>query len=164
MQSVAHINKLFSLFNLFKLLNALNKSINHSTNNSIIQIEGIKTFYRWDIFGLEGIRTFCLLGHILYLGVLGHFGLKNRTRKIDKIHRDFKLYQVFLCQTVLLFSQNLYYSQKELKHFGLQILGHFEFQVLSGFKHSFNNVFWGKMSQKKSDRKIYTKSSCVKIC
>ena len=28
--------------------------------------------------------------------VLGHFKPKNHTRKIDKIHKDFELYQVFI--------------------------------------------------------------------
>ena len=36
------------------------------------------------------------------LGVLGHLRLKNMTRKNDKIHKDFELYQVFMCQTVLI--------------------------------------------------------------
>ena len=66
----------------------------------------------------EGIRTFCLpgifldlsvLGHFASwntlwgLGVLGHFGLKYQTRKINKILKDFELYQVLMCQTVLIF-------------------------------------------------------------
>ena len=41
--------------------------------------------------------------HILGLMVLGHFGLKNQTRKTDKIHNNFELYQVFMCQAVLKF-------------------------------------------------------------
>ena len=43
----------------------------------------------------------------LSLGVFGHFGLKNETRKTVKIPKDFELYQVFmysfLCQNVLIF-------------------------------------------------------------
>ena len=74
----------------------------------------------------SGIRTFCLLKNILSLGALGHFRLKNQTRKMDKIHKNLELYQVFMCQTVRIFSQNIYYSQKGLKHFVLEILGHFE--------------------------------------
>ena len=45
---------------------------------------------------------------------------------MDKIHKNLELYQVFMCQTVRIFSQNIYYSQKGLKHFVLEILGHFE--------------------------------------
>ena len=71
---------------------------------SSIQIEGIRTSPR-DIFELEGIRTFYILGHILGLVALGHFGLKNHTRKIDKTHKVFELYQVFMCQTLLIFSK-----------------------------------------------------------
>ena len=43
-----------------------------------IQIEGIKS--PWDIFGLEVVRIFYLLGHTLGFSVLGHFGLKNQTK------------------------------------------------------------------------------------
>ena len=52
----------------------------------------------WDIF--------CPLGYIWTLGhwVLGHFRLKKLDKKIDeKVHKDFELYQVFMCQTVLIF-------------------------------------------------------------
>ena len=37
-----------------------------------------------------GIRMFSPLGHILDFEVLGNFGLKNKTRKIVKIHKDFE--------------------------------------------------------------------------
>ena len=40
---------------------------------------------------------FYLLGHILGLGALGHFGLKSQTRKFDNIHKDLELYQVYIC-------------------------------------------------------------------
>ena len=66
----------------------------------------------WDIFGLEGIRKFCPLGHILGLGVLAHFRLKNQTTKINKIYKDFELYQPFMCQTLLIFP-NTYVIQKK---------------------------------------------------
>ena len=42
------------------------------------------------------IRTFCPLGHILELEVLGCFSFKNQTRKIDKIDKHFELYQVYM--------------------------------------------------------------------
>ena len=66
------------------------------------------------------------LGHISGLKALGHFELKNETRKTDIIYKELELYQVFMCQVVLIFSQNIHYSQKELKYFGLQIFGYFE--------------------------------------
>ena len=41
------------------------------------------------------------------IGALRNFGSKNQTRKNDKIHKEFELYQLFmynfLCQTVLIF-------------------------------------------------------------
>ena len=41
------------------------------------------------------------------LGVLGHFGSKNKKRKIVTIHKNFELQQAFmynfLCQNVLIF-------------------------------------------------------------
>ena len=55
---------------------------------------------RHSFMQITGIRTFCLLGHILGLGVLRYSGLKNQTRKINKIHRNFELFQVFMYQTV----------------------------------------------------------------
>ena len=54
-------------------------------------------FAHCDIFGLEGIRTFYLLGHISSLGVLWHVGLKKQARKIIKIQNDLQLYHVFMC-------------------------------------------------------------------
>ena len=36
----------------------------------------------------------------------------------------FELYQVFMCQTILIIP-NIYYSQKETAHYGLGLLGHF---------------------------------------
>ena len=68
-------------------------------------------------FALEGIRKVCPLPllpleHILGLGFLGNFGLKNQTRKIDQIHKDFELCQVFVCQTVLIFP-NIYIIHKK---------------------------------------------------
>ena len=83
-------------------------------------------FATWDTFGLEGIMTFFHLRHILGLGTSGHFGLENQTRKVVIIHKDFELYQVFMYQTVLIFSQNMHYSQEELKHSGLEILADLE--------------------------------------
>ena len=70
----------------------------------------------WDIFGLEGIRKFSLLGYILGLGALGQFGLKSQTKKIDKIDKDFELYQVFMCQTVLIFPK-IYIVTKKIETF-----------------------------------------------
>ena len=55
---------------------------------SSIQNEGIRTFFPIGYFGLEGIRK---------------FGLKNQTIVIDKIDKYFELYQVFMCQIVLIF-------------------------------------------------------------
>ena len=46
-------------------------------------------------------------------------GSKTREEKFFKIHKDFELYEVFM------YILNIYYSQKELKHFGLEILAVF---------------------------------------
>ena len=66
------------------------------------------------------------LRHILGFGASGHFGLENQTRKVVIIHKDFEIYQVFMYQIVLIFPQNMHYSQEELKHSGLEILADFE--------------------------------------
>ena len=92
---------------------------------------------------LGGIRTFLppSPGIFLDLGVLEHFRLKNQTRKIGKVHEDFELHQVFLWQTVLIFAIYISYSQKELKHFSLEILvihGILEDIVLNVFEY----IFW----------------------
>lgn len=83
-------------------------------------------FATWDTFGFEVIMIFFHLGHILGLGASGHFGLENQTRKVVIIHKDFELYQVFMYQAVLIFSQSMHYSQEELKNSGLEILADFE--------------------------------------
>ena len=52
----------------------------------------------------------------------------------------------FLYQTVLIFSRDIYYSQKELKHFALEILvvygvlGHFELYQVFMYNFLNNNV------------------------
>ena len=45
---------------------------------------------------LGGIETFSPLATYFDLGVLKHFELKNQTRKIVTIHKDFEPYQVFM--------------------------------------------------------------------
>ena len=57
------------------------------------------------------------------LGVLNILNTENQTRKINKIHKDFVLYQVFMYNTANCSNiPNIYYSQRELKYFGLEIL------------------------------------------
>ena len=52
-----------------------------------------------------------------------------------------------MCQTVLISSQNMYYSQKEFKHFGLEMVEDFElYQVLNCFKY-FLNIYFGTKYQ-----------------
>ena len=68
----------------------------------------------------ESIRTFCPQGHISVLSVLGHFRLKTQTKKIDKVHTDFELYQVFMYQTVLIF-HNIYIYKTNQNILGLEI-------------------------------------------
>ena len=64
-----------------------------------------------------------------------------------------------MCQTVLIFPK-IYIVTKKWKHFGPEILGHFELkQVLNCFKY-FLNIFWDKMSQK-SNNKNYIKCQNV---
>ena len=40
------------------------------------------------VYGLEVLAHFAPWGYFLGLGVLAHFGSKNQTRKIVKIHKD----------------------------------------------------------------------------
>ena len=61
-----------------------------------------------------GIRTFLSSGVLLSLRVLGHFGLKIRQKNWQR----FGTISIFMCQTALILP-NIYYSQKELKHFEL---------------------------------------------
>ena len=87
------------------------------------------------------------------LGVLANFGSKNQTRKIDKIHKNFELYQVFMYNSVpngSNISQSLYYSQKDSAYFSLEVSTHFGLGVLANFglKHytqkidKIHNDFW----------------------
>ena len=80
-------------------------------------------------------------GIFLGLEVLGHFRLKNQTRKIGKVHEGFELHHVFLWQTVLIFAIYISCSQIELKYFSLEILvihGILEDIVLNVFEY----IFW----------------------
>ena len=43
----------------------------------------------------EGISTFCPLWYF-WVGLLAHFRLQKSSKKNDKIHKDFELYQVFM--------------------------------------------------------------------
>ena len=45
---------------------------------------------------IGGIKIFCTTATHFDLGVLGHFALKNQTRKIDKFIKILELYQVFM--------------------------------------------------------------------
>ena len=60
------------------------------------------------------------------------FGPKNHTRKIDKIHKNFELYEFlmhnYLCQTVPIFS-DIYHSQKDSIHFSLEVSKYFSLRV-----------------------------------
>ena len=86
---------------------------------------------------LGGIMTFCSIEFFLDLLELGNFDTKSKTRNVVKIHNDFEiymsvssLYMIFCvkCPNIL----NIYYSPKELKLFGqemlviYEILEHFE--------------------------------------
>ena len=77
---------------------------------AVYKLRVLEHFASWEVFGLEGIRAFRFLAHILGLEALRYFGLKNKTKKTDKIHKDFELFEVFMCQTVRIFPQNIYYS------------------------------------------------------
>ena len=64
-------------------------------------------------------------------------GPKNDTRKVKKIHKGFKLYQVFmhnfLCQNIWIFY--IYSLLEELTQFGLMILAKFGLELLRHFGH-----------------------------
>ena len=53
------------------------------------------------------------------MGYWGISDLKNHTRKIDKIHKDFELYQVFMHNFLRQMSGYSHYLEF-LKHFGLK--------------------------------------------
>ena len=63
---------------------------------SSIQHGGIRAFFSLEYY--EGIRTFLTPGIFLYLSVLG----------------DFELYQVFMCQAILIFL-NIYIITKRIE-------------------------------------------------
>ena len=63
---------------------------------------------------LKVVHKLRVLAHFALWSIFGP-GPKNQTRKIDKIHKDFELYQAFMCQTVLKFS-NIYIIYKKTRH------------------------------------------------
>ena len=88
-------------------------------------------FNSWDIFGLVGIRTFW-------------------AQKSDKKNwqNSFWTISSFLVPNCSNIFQNIYHLQKELKHFGLEILG----QVLNCLKYFFN-IYFGTKGLKNQIRK-----------
>ena len=49
--------------------------------------------------------------------VLGHFRLKNQTRKTDKIHNDIEVFKVFVCHTFLTFPNTYILLKKRIETF-----------------------------------------------
>ena len=67
----------------------------------ILTLSKNKTHLFYNVSFLYWIRWWYLF--LWHFFSLTHFGLKNQTRKTDKIHNNFELYQVFMCQAVLKF-------------------------------------------------------------
>ena len=72
-------------------------------------------------------------------------GPKNCTRKIDKIHKDFELYHVFMHKfwtKMFGYSHYIFCLQEESTHFGLTVLTNFglEIQDILGPKNAARNV------------------------
>ena len=128
---------------------------------SSIQIEGIRTSPR-DIFELECIRTFYILGHILGLVALAHFGLKNQTRKNNKIHKVFELYQVFMCQTLLIFSK-IYIIYKRIEKVWSTEIRTFWIITNPNCLKYFFNIYFEANFLKKLDKKNSIKCQNVLI-
>ena len=73
-----------------------------------------------------------LLTHRRYFWASGYLQIvaqKIRQEKLLKFTKNFELYQVFMYNFVSKYSNisNIYYSQKELKHLGLEILVYMEY-------------------------------------
>ena len=82
-------------------------------------------------------------------------GPKNHRRKIDKIHENFELYQVFIifCSKLCQYSQYIYYLQKDSIHFGIEASKQFRPKIFQ------------KKNQQNSQRYLnYTKSSIAPKC
>ena len=69
-----------NLTRVINLITSHDKNESWNSSLSFVILEDISNVQFW------GIKTFCSLGHILNLGVLGHFALENKTREIVKIH------------------------------------------------------------------------------
>ena len=99
----------------------------------------------------EGIKIFCSAGTYFDLGVLKHFELEKSDKKNCYNSQRFRII------TSLYFWVKIYYSQKELKHFGLQIsVIHeiLEHIVLNIFKY----IFWYKCTKiRKEENLNYSK-------
>ena len=90
--------------------------------------------------------TFCSIECFLDVLELGNFDTKTKTRKVVKTHKNFEiymsvssLYMIFCvkCPNIL----NIYYSPKELKHFGQEMLVIYEilehFELYQVFMYNF---------------------------
>ena len=68
---------------------------------------------------------------------------KNQARKIVKIHKDFELNKspcIIFCAKMSKHFQYIYYSQKELKHFGVEMS--LEYGILAHFESKIYKDFW----------------------
>ena len=72
----------------------------------------------------------CFKDFIIY--ILEHFALKNQTRKILNY---IKSLCIIFCVKIFYYSQYIYYSQKELKHVGLEI------SLVYGVLEYFSNIY-----------------------
>ena len=74
---------------------------------------------------LDGIDTFCLLGYFWgwrYWHILGSKITQEKLLKFTKVLNYIKSLCIIFCVKMTKYSQYIYYSQKELKHFRVEII------------------------------------------
>ena len=92
-------------------------------------------FAHWDILRIEGIRTFCLVGHISGLETLGNFGLKNQTRKRQNSQRFWTMSSFHVANCSSIFPKYILFT-KRIETFWSRDIRIFElYKVLNCFKY-----------------------------
>ena len=77
------------------------------------------------MYNFGSIGIFCVSGVFLSLGVLGHSGSKNQTRKVVKIQKDFEHQNVLIFSKYILFTKRIEtFCCRDIVVYG--VLGHFE--------------------------------------
>ena len=74
------------------------KALVHQRKSLVLNFSKARTKFWLSLLSiqLDGIRKFWLMGHILVWEYYDILGPKIQTRKLDKIYKDFELYQTFM--------------------------------------------------------------------